>query len=91
MEQPAYNPYAPQPAMPQMPQPSMQQQPMPQTMPQPGVPGANPYAATNPYGQNPFNNQAQGPKKLSIPTWLVWLIGIGFVGLCGFLIWYLYF
>ena len=49
----------------------------------------NPYAQVqqpqmatgNPYGsQNAFaNNQAQGPKKLTIPTWLAWLIAIGFI------------
>lgn len=41
--------------------------------------------------QNPFINQQAEPKKLSIPTWLFWLIILVFLSFTGWLIWYLFF
>lgn len=73
----AYNPYVHQ--APQRPRPTRptQQQPQQQTG------GA--------YGQNPFGQQEEGPKTFSIPTWLAWALGIGFLVFVAWLIWFLYF
>jgi len=45
----------------------------------------------SPYGQNPLQQQEEGPKSFSIPTWLAWALGIGFFVFVAWLIWYLYF
>jgi len=49
--------------------------------------GQQPGQVGNPFGQQ----QAAGPKTFSIPTWLFWLIIIGFVGFAGWLTYYLFF
>jgi hypothetical protein len=59
--------------------------------------GYNPYAQSgqqvSPYGQqqNPFGQQQPQAKSFSLPTWLVWLLAVGFIAFIGWLVWFLYF
>jgi len=50
-----------------------------------------PQQANSAYGQNPLAQQEQGPKTFSLPTWLAWVLGLGFVIFAAWLVWFLYF